>query len=78
MDWLACRLADRAASCLIARLLNLTLVAFYDNALTREACMRSFIVACIAAIVIAAFGTVTLDLIQEPVSVAFATSSVRV
>lgn len=39
--------------------------------------MRSFIVACIAAIVIAAFGMVVLNSIQEPVSVAFATSSVR-
>jgi len=33
----AARLADRAASCLIARFPNLTLVAFYDNELTREA-----------------------------------------
>jgi hypothetical protein len=40
--------------------------------------MRSFIVACIAAIVIAAFGTVALDLIQKPVFVAFATKSVRI
>jgi hypothetical protein len=40
--------------------------------------MRSFIVACVTAIVIAAFGTVTLDLVQEPVSVAFATKSVRI
>jgi hypothetical protein len=40
--------------------------------------MRSFIAAGIAAIVIAAFGTATLDLIQEPVSVAFVTNSVRI
>ena len=40
--------------------------------------MRSFIVACVTAIVIAAVGTLTLILIQEPVSVAFATKSVRI
>jgi hypothetical protein len=40
--------------------------------------MRSFIVACVTAIAIAAFGTVGLDLVQEPVSVAFATKSVRI
>ena len=45
---------------------------------SQEARMRSFIVAWVAAIVIAAFGTVTLDLVQEPVSVAFATKSVRI
>ena len=40
--------------------------------------MRSVIVACVTAIVIGAFGMVALDLVQEPVSVAFATKSVRV
>lgn len=39
--------------------------------------MRSFIVACIAALVIAAIGAVTLSLIQEPASVAFVTEGVR-
>jgi len=40
--------------------------------------MRSFFIACFAAIVIAAIGAVTLDLFQKPVAVAFATESVRV
>ena len=39
--------------------------------------MRSFIVACIAAVVIAAIGAVGLNLIQKPVDVAFATQGVR-
>jgi hypothetical protein len=39
--------------------------------------MRSFIVACIAAVVIATIGAVALNCIQEPVSVAFATEGVR-
>ena len=40
--------------------------------------MRSFIVACIAALVIAAVGAAALSFIQEPVSVAFATGSARI
>jgi hypothetical protein len=39
--------------------------------------MRSFIVACVAAIVVAAVGAIALSYLQEPVSVAFATESVR-
>jgi hypothetical protein len=39
--------------------------------------MRSFIVACIAAVVIATIGAIALKFIQEPVSVAFATDAVR-
>jgi hypothetical protein len=39
--------------------------------------MRSFIVACIAAIVIAVVGAVALNHVQEPVSVAFSTAGVR-
>jgi len=39
--------------------------------------MRSFIIACVAAVVIAAIGAIALNSIQEPVSVAFATGSVR-
>jgi hypothetical protein len=39
--------------------------------------MGSFITACIAAIVLAVIGAVLLDHVQEPVSVAFATSGVR-
>lgn len=39
--------------------------------------MRSFIVACIAAVVIAAVGAAALNLIQKPVSVAFVTEGVR-
>jgi hypothetical protein len=39
--------------------------------------MRSFITACIAAIVIAVVGAVVLNQVQEPVSVAFTTVGVR-
>jgi len=39
--------------------------------------MRVFIIACIAAVVIAAIGAVALSFVQEPVSVAFATEGVR-
>ena len=44
----------------------------------REARMRSFFIACVAAIAIAAIGAITLDFFQEPVAVAFVTESVRV
>jgi hypothetical protein len=39
--------------------------------------MRSFIVACVAAVVIAAIGAVALNSLQEPADVAFSTSGVR-
>jgi hypothetical protein len=39
--------------------------------------MPSFIIACIAAIVIAVGGAVVLNHVQEPVSVAFSTEAVR-
>jgi hypothetical protein len=39
--------------------------------------MRSFVAACIAAIVLAVIGAIVLDHVQEPVSIAFATGSVR-
>jgi hypothetical protein len=39
--------------------------------------MLSFVTACVAAIVLAVIGAVVLDHLQEPVSVAFATASVR-
>ncbi len=39
--------------------------------------MRIFIIACIAAGVIAVSGAVVLSFVQEPVSVAFATGGVR-
>jgi hypothetical protein len=39
--------------------------------------MRSFIIACIAALVIAAIGAVGLNLIQKPVAVAFSTEAAR-
>jgi hypothetical protein len=39
--------------------------------------MRSFVAACIAAIVLAVIGAIVLDQVQEPVSVAFTTASVR-
>lgn len=40
--------------------------------------MRSFLIACAAAIAIAAIGAAILDFFQEPVAVAFVTESVRV
>ena len=40
--------------------------------------MKAFIVACIAAAVIAIGGVVVLDGIQKPVEVAFQTSGVRI
>jgi hypothetical protein len=39
--------------------------------------MRSFIAACIVAVVIAGIGAIALNFIQEPVSVAFVTESVK-
>ena len=39
--------------------------------------MKTFIMACIAAIVIAAIGGVVLNSIQEPVDKAFSTTGVR-
>ncbi len=39
--------------------------------------MRSFILACIAAVVIAVIGAVVLDQFQEPAKVAFSTESAR-
>jgi hypothetical protein len=40
--------------------------------------MKTFIIACVAAIVIAIIGGVVLNSYQEPVSEAFATSAARV
>jgi len=39
--------------------------------------MRSFVAACIAAIVLAVAGAVALNHMQEPVSAAFSTVGVR-
>jgi hypothetical protein len=39
--------------------------------------MRSFIVACVAAVALAAIGAVALSYIQEPADTAFSTDSVR-
>jgi hypothetical protein len=40
--------------------------------------MKTFIIACAAAIIIAIIGVFVLDNVQEPVSQAFATQYVRV
>lgn len=40
--------------------------------------MRSFIIACVAAVVIAVVGAIALNEAQEPVSAAFATDSTRI
>jgi hypothetical protein len=39
--------------------------------------MKTFIVACVAAIIIAVIGGVVLSSVQEPVDKAFSTTSVR-
>ena len=39
--------------------------------------MQSFVIACAAAVIIAALGAIALNILQEPASVAFATESVR-
>jgi len=39
--------------------------------------MKSFLLACVVAIAIAAIGGVVLNSIQEPVAVAFSTTGVR-
>lgn len=39
--------------------------------------MRSFVIACTAAVIIAAIGAIALDSVQEPVAVAFSTQGVR-
>lgn len=40
--------------------------------------MRSFTIACVAAVVIAVIGALALSAAQKPVSVAFATDSTRI
>jgi hypothetical protein len=40
--------------------------------------MRTFLVACVAAAVIAICAVVVLNRVQEPVDVAFTTSAVRI
>lgn len=40
--------------------------------------MRSFIIACIAAVAIAAIGAIALNVIQEPVDVAFTSGAARI
>jgi hypothetical protein len=39
--------------------------------------MKSFLLACVAAIAVAAIGGVALNSIQEPVAEAFSTTAVR-
>jgi hypothetical protein len=39
--------------------------------------MKPFVIACVAAIIIAVIGVVVLNGIQEPVDKAFATNAVR-
>jgi hypothetical protein len=39
--------------------------------------MKAFVIACVAAIVLAVIGGVVLNSVQEPVDEAFATSAVR-
>jgi hypothetical protein len=39
--------------------------------------MKPFVIACVAAIIIAVIGGLVLDSVQEPVDKAFSTTSVR-
>ena len=39
--------------------------------------MKSFIIACVVAVVVAVIGAIGLNTIQEPVDEAFSTSAVR-
>jgi hypothetical protein len=39
--------------------------------------MKTFVIACVAAIIIAVIGGLVLNSVQEPVDKAFATSAVR-
>jgi hypothetical protein len=39
--------------------------------------MKAFLLACVAAIVVAAVGAIALDRVQKPVQQAFATTAVR-
>lgn len=39
--------------------------------------MKAFVLACVAAIAIAAIGVAALDTVQQPVAEAFATAGVR-
>jgi hypothetical protein len=39
--------------------------------------MRSFILACIAAIAVAVLGAVVLNAVQQPVTIAFSTEAAR-
>jgi hypothetical protein len=48
----------------------------HDN-FRKEAAVRIFVTACIAAIVLAVVGAIVLDHLQEPASEAFSTASVR-
>jgi hypothetical protein len=46
--------------------------------ISRGTAMKTFIVACIVAAIIAVGGVIVLNHIQEPVAVAFTTSGVRI
>ncbi len=39
--------------------------------------MKSFIIACVVAVVVAVIGAIGLNIIQEPVDEAFTTNAVR-
>ena len=39
--------------------------------------MKAFVLACVAAVIVAAVAVVVLDRVQKPVEQAFATTSVR-
>ena len=64
---------ERADSVVRSRLFHI----FYRPDLLRSVAMKAFLLACAAAIVIAAVSFVVLSRVQEPVQQAFATTGVR-
>ena len=59
------------------RLISDVPISYFKQIVDGKTAMRSFVVACIAAVVIAAIGAVALNFLQQPVDVAFATGAVR-
>jgi riboflavin transporter FmnP len=70
--------ALRRSNATIERLLRTSLVHIFQVSRSGESPMRTFIVACLAAAVIAVCAVVVLNHFQEPVNVAFTTSAVRI
>jgi hypothetical protein len=59
------------------RLRKIAYREIYDSGPVVEVMMKAFLLACVAAILIATAAVVVLNQVQEPVQQAFATSAVR-